>query len=107
MSEDLFGRFDAATLLAVETANGGELASLEQVVSTFCNLFGEPPDPDSFAGSSQLLAEAGFVEYEADALGLSPAGRRLLRRAGAARAIDRPERLLGLLREARRGRSCA
>ncbi len=99
MSEDLFGRFDAATLLAVERANGGELASLEQVVSTFVALFDQPPHPEEFAGSAALLAEAGLVEYESEALGLTPAGRRLLRRAGASNASDRPERLLGLLGE--------
>lgn len=100
MSEDLlFERFDVATLLAVERANGGELATLEQVVSTFLGLFGEPPDAERFSDSSGLLAEAGFVEYQAEELGLTPAGRRLLRHAGGHNSSGRPERLLGLLGE--------
>ncbi len=99
MDEGLFGRSEAATLLAVEAANGGELATLEQVLSTFLALFGEFPDPDRFAEACGLLAEAAVVGYEDGALGLTPAGRRLLRRAGAPQGADRPGRLLGLLRQ--------
>jgi len=99
MDEDLFGRFDAAALLAVEAANGGELATLEQVVSTFLALFGESPAPARFAEACALLAEASLVEYQDEALGLTSGGRRLLRRAGTMKAAERPERLLSLLRQ--------
>jgi hypothetical protein len=96
-SGPLFGRFDAAALLAVEAANGGEWAGLAQVLVTFHLLFGEWPDVPGFTESCGLLCEAGLVEYAEGGLGLSIDGRKLLRRAGKQGAASRPERLTELL----------
>jgi hypothetical protein len=93
----LFGRFDAATLLAVEGANGGEWASLGQVLATFEHLFGELPDADGFTESCGLLCDAGLVEYAGEGLDVAPAGRKLLRRAGRHGSADRPTKVLELL----------
>jgi hypothetical protein len=93
----LFGRFDAAALLAVEAANGGEWAGLPQVLVTFHLLFGEWPDVPGFTESCGLLCEAELVEYAEGGLGLLPEGRKLLRRAGKQGAASRPEKLTDLL----------
>jgi len=71
-------------LVAVERANGGELAPLEQVLWTLASLTpaGSHPDPVRFAASVQLLIRIGVVEYVEAQLGLSVEGRRLLRRSG-------------------------
>jgi hypothetical protein len=93
----LFGRFDAATLLAVEGANGGEWAGLGQVIVTFKVVFGQSPDVAEFTESCRLLCEADLVEYLEEGLTLTSAGRRLLRRAGSRRAAGRPESVTELL----------
>lgn len=93
----LFGRFDAAALLAVEGANGGEWAGLGQVLATFNLLFREWPEPGDFAESCGLLCDAGLVEYESEGLGLLPAGRKLLRKAGRHGSPDRPAKVADLL----------
>jgi hypothetical protein len=93
----LLGRFDAATLLAVEAANGGEWAALGQVVVTFNVVFGQLPDREEFTESCQLLCEAGLIEYVGEGLGLTPDGRRLLRRAGSRK--ERPKNVAELLGE--------
>lgn len=93
----LFGRFDAATLLAVEGANGGEWAGLGQVLATFNVLFREWPEPDDFAESCGLLRDAGLVEYENEGLGLLPAGRKLLRKAGRHGSPERPAKVADML----------
>jgi hypothetical protein len=93
----LFGRFDAAALLAVEGANGGEWAGLGQVLATFNLLFREWPEPDDFAESCGLLCDAGLVEYENEGLALLAAGRKLLRRAGRHGSPDRPAKVAELL----------
>jgi hypothetical protein len=95
--QPLFGRFDSATLLAVEGANGGEWAGLGQVLATFERLFGELPEADGFAESCGLLCDAGLVEFVGDGLDLSPAGRKLLRRAGRHGSVERPAKVLELL----------
>lgn len=93
----LLGRFDAATLIAVERANGGEWAGLGQVIVTFNVVFGQVPDVDKFTESCQLLCEAGLIEYFDDGLGLTPDGRKLLRRAGSRRGPRRPQVVTELL----------
>lgn len=93
----VFGRFDAATLLAVEGANGGEWAGLGQVLVTFHVLFREWPDPDDFAESCRLLGAAGLVACEGDGLGLLPPGRKLLRRSGRDGSPSRPAKVAALL----------
>ena len=40
------------------------------------------PSPAEFAASATLLIELGAVEYVEDQLGLTPEGRKLLRRSG-------------------------
>lgn len=95
--QPLFGRFDAATLLSVEGANGGEWASLGQVLVTFKLLFGELPEADGFAESCGLLCDAGLVEYTGDGLDLLGSGRKLLRRAGRHGSAERPARVAELL----------
>ena len=80
----LFGHEEGAALVAVERANGGELAPLLQVLWTLYG-FTPPasrPTPGGFAASARLLIEVGLVEYVDQQLGLTPHGRRLLRRSG-------------------------
>ncbi len=79
-----FGREDGAVLVAVERANGGELAPLIQVLWTLHSFTppGSRPGPAGFAASATALIELGVVEYVDGQLGLTPEGRKLLRRSG-------------------------
>jgi hypothetical protein len=99
MTEPLLGRHEAATLLAVDAANGGELAGIEQVFEAFEQLFQRRLTPSESADSLALLCEAGFVEYCEGELGLTPHGRKLLRRAGLPRSPDRARKVAELLGE--------
>ncbi|MGA2211099.1 MAG: hypothetical protein ABSH30_15860 [Acidimicrobiales bacterium] len=90
MSAPLLGRREAAMLLAVERANGGELAGLEQVLAAFETLFDRQMEPDAYADASALLCEADLVEYTDESLGLTPSGRKLLRRTGVPGSPGRP-----------------
>lgn len=91
------GRFDAATLLAVESANGGEWAGLAQVIVTFKVVFAQTPNVEEFTESCGLLCEAGLIEYVDEGLTLTPDGRKLLRRAGSSRSDSRPKNVADLL----------
>lgn len=93
VAETLFGRHEAAALLGVEAANGGELAPLEQFVAAYEGAFGVVPDAKDLGDSLGLLVDAGLVEWRDSAIGLSVEGRKLLRRVGAPWQRDRPERL--------------
>jgi len=86
-------------LLAVDGANGGELAGLEQVLVSFEVMFHYPPAVVESAEAIALLCEAGFVEYAQEAIGLTPHGRKLLRRAGLPESPDRPRKVAHLLSE--------
>ena len=99
MTQPLLVRYEAAMLLAVDGANGGELAGLEQVLVAFEVLFHHPPTVSESAEAIALLSEAGFVEYVQDQLGLTPQGRKLLRRAGLPESPDRPRKVAHLLGE--------
>jgi hypothetical protein len=99
MTEPLLGRYEAATLLAVDAANGGELAGIEQVFEAFEQMFQRRPAASESAGSLALLCEAGFVEYSEGELGLTPRGRKLLRHAGLPGSRDRPHKVADLLGE--------
>lgn len=70
--------------MAVERANGGELAPLLQVLWTLHSFTprGSRPSPAAFAASTTLLIKLGVIEYVDSQLGLTPEGRRLLRRSG-------------------------
>jgi len=78
------GPDEGAALVAVERANGGELAPLPQVLWTMDGFTppGSRPSPAGFAASATLLIRLGVVEYLDDQLGLTPEGRKLLRRSG-------------------------
>ncbi|HEV8064832.1 MAG TPA: hypothetical protein VGP46_08380, partial [Acidimicrobiales bacterium] len=95
--EPLFGKVEAATLLAVEDANGGELAELYQVVASYHFMFGQWPETAEFTEACGLLCEAGLVEWQGGALGLTPKGRKFLRRAGRHGAAGRPKLVTDLL----------
>jgi hypothetical protein len=95
--QPLLGRFEAATLLAVEAANGGEWAGLGQVIVTFKVVFGQFPDGDQFTDSCQLLCEARLIEYLDEGLTLTSHGRKLLRQAGSRRSSERPQNVTDLL----------
>jgi len=79
-----FGTQHGAALVAVERANGGELAPLSQVLWTLEGLTppGSLPSLAQFTASATLLIELGVVEYVEDQLGLTPEGRKLLRHSG-------------------------
>ena len=64
--------------------DGGELAPLAQVLWTLDSFTppGSRPSAAGFAASTALLVELGVVEYLEDQLGLTPEGRKLLRRSG-------------------------
>jgi hypothetical protein len=91
--ESLFGRYEAATLLAVERANGGEVAPLEQVIAAFEQLFGALATAATMAESTSLLVDAGLVEWGAGGLGLTVEGRRAIRRSGAHFDPELPEKV--------------
>ncbi len=93
------GRFDAATLIAVERANGGEWAGLGQVIVTFKVVFGQIPAEDKLTESCQLLCDAGLIEYFDNGLTLTPVGRKLLRRAGSPSGAKRPQVVTELLED--------
>jgi len=86
-------------LLAIDRANGGELAGLEQVLVAFEVLFHQPPTAPESADALALLCEAGFVEYLQEEIGLTPHGRKLLRRAGLPESPERPRKVTQLLGE--------
>ncbi len=91
--ESLFGRYEAAALLAVERANGGELAPLEQVLVAFEGLFGAGVTAATFAESVALLVDAGLVAYTDGGLELTVDGRRTIRRSGAHFEPDLPSKV--------------
>src|SRR5487761_1387325 len=97
--DPILGRMEAAVLLAVEQANGGELSSVAQVLATFHTTFNRLPEAAPFAASTALLAEAHLVEYVEAQIGLTPGGRRLLRRTGAPWGRQRAERATALVGE--------
>jgi hypothetical protein len=75
---------EGAALVAVERANGGELAPLPQVLLALDSFTParSRPSPASFAASAQLLIEFGVVEWVEGHLGLTAEGRKLLRKSG-------------------------
>jgi hypothetical protein len=95
----LFQRIDAATLVSVEGANGGEWAGLGQVIVTFQVMFGRRPGAEEFTESCGLLCEARLIEYGDGGLGLSAEGRKLLRRAGTEGSPGRPAKVTEMLQE--------
>jgi hypothetical protein len=97
MTEPLLGRYEAATLLAVDGANGGTLAGIEQIFETFERLFQRRPTASQSAASLALLCDAGLVEYTEGELGLTSRGRKLLRHTGLPGSPDRPGRVADLL----------
>lgn len=100
--ESLFGRYEAAALLAVDRANGGELAPLEQVLSAFEALFGASVTAETFAESMALLIDAGLVLWQSPLLELTYEGRKVIRRAGSHWDADLPGKVaarLGLIEE--------
>jgi len=97
----LFGQEEGGALVAVERANGGELAPLQQVLGT---LYGftpaaSRPSPAGFAASARCLIEVGVVEYVDNQLGLTPQGRKLLRRSGMPNDPRHVALVTGLLQE--------
>jgi len=96
-----FGIEEGGALVAVERANGGELAPLPQVLRTL-NSFtpsGSRPVAASFANSVRLLIDFGVVEYIDSQLGLTPEGRKLLRRSGMPNDSRHVALVTGLLQE--------
>ena len=98
-TEPLFTRVDAATLLAVEAANGGEWTGLGQVIVTFQVIFGRLPAQVEFRESCWLLCEADLVDYAEGGLSLTPKGRKLLRHAGSRGSAARPAKVTMLLQD--------
>jgi hypothetical protein len=97
----LFTHEEGTALVAVERANGGELAPLEQVLWTLYG-FTPPasrPSPAGFAASVRHLLEVGLVEYVDSQLGLTPQGRKLLRRSGMPNSPRHVEQVTQLLQE--------
>jgi hypothetical protein len=92
---------EGALLVAVERANGGELATLEQIIWTLRSLTppGKQLEPAQFATSAGLLVEVGLVEYTDESLGLTPEGRKLLRRSGLTNDPRHVAHVTGLLTE--------
>jgi hypothetical protein len=97
MTEPLFGRVEAAALLAVESANGGEWADLEQVASGYLQLFKRMPEVDDFSFACALLCEADLIAYAQGGLELTPKGRKLLRHSGMPSSPARPGKVTDLL----------
>lgn len=91
--EPLFGRYEAAALLAVDRANGGELAPLEQVIGAFEGLFGQSVTAATFAESLSLLIDARLIDWGKGGLELTIEGRRFIRRAGSHWDQDFPDRV--------------
>ncbi|MHB8245568.1 MAG: hypothetical protein ACYDGN_09495 [Acidimicrobiales bacterium] len=91
--ESMFGRYEAATLLAVERANGGELAPLEQVLVAFEGLFGSSVTAGTFAESLALLIDARLVDWANHGLELTLDGRRTIRRSGSHWDSDLPDKV--------------
>jgi hypothetical protein len=91
------GSAEALVLVGVENANGGELAPIGQVLGTLEQTTGARVDPAGFTASVQMLTEAGLVEYVAHELGLTAAGRKLIRRAGSTRDRGHTRRVGTLL----------
>jgi hypothetical protein len=101
--EPILGRMEAAALLAIDQANGGELSSLAQVLATFQQTFNRTADPEEFSEALSLLAEAGLIEYAHHDLGLAPKGRKFMRKSGAPWDPHRPQRLTALLEDLEEG----
>ena len=76
---DLLAEPEGAALVAIERANGGELAPIAQVLWTQSQWM-RPPGAEAFAASTGLLVDAGLVEYVEGQLGLTPRGRKVLRK---------------------------
>jgi hypothetical protein len=91
--ESLFGRYEAAALLAVERANGGELAPLEQVIAAFEALFGSSVTAETFSESLSLLVDAGLIDWANHGLELTLDGRRTIRRSGSHWDHDFPDKV--------------
>jgi hypothetical protein len=91
------GPDEGSALVAVERANGGELAPIAQVLWTRSQWSRDDADPATFAASVTLLVEARLIEYVEDQLGLTPAGRKLLRRSGMPNDPRHIERVTELL----------
>ncbi|MGO9196698.1 MAG: hypothetical protein ACLQK4_06190 [Acidimicrobiales bacterium] len=91
--ESLFGRYEAAALLAVERANGGELAPLEQVIVAFEALFGASVAASTFAESLALLIDARLIDWSNRGLELTLDGRRTIRRSGSHWDADFPDKV--------------
>jgi hypothetical protein len=92
-TQSLFGRSEAALLLAIEHANGGEFAPLGQVLVAHQQLFRSVVDPEVLACSGALLIDASLVEWWDGAFALLPKGRKLIRRSGSHWAADFPDRV--------------
>jgi len=98
----VFGREEGAALVAVERANGGELAPLAQVLWTldqFTPPGAQRPTAAGFSFSATLLIELGVVEYVDHQLGLTPAGRKLLRRSGLPNSSHHLSHVIEVLQE--------
>ena len=91
--ESLFGRYEAAALLAVERANGGELAPLEQVLMAFEGLFGSSVTAGTLSESIALLIDAGLVDWANGGLELTVEGRRTIRRSGSHWDAELPDKV--------------
>lgn len=78
------GEAEGAVLVAVERANGGELAPLPQVLWRMRAFIPAAlmPGSDQFADSAATLLELDLIEWREGQLGLSVKGRKLLRRSG-------------------------
>lgn len=97
--ESLFGRYEAAALLAVERANGGELAPLEQVIVAFEQLFGTSVTASTFTESLSLLIDARLIDWSNGGLELSYEGRKTIRRSGMHSSPDFPDKVAEKLAE--------
>ncbi len=89
----LFGRYEAACLLAVERANGGEVAPLEQVIVAFEGLFGSSVTATTFAESLALLVDASLIGWTGAGLELTYEGRKTIRRSGSHWDPDFPDKV--------------
>ena len=71
---------------------------LGEVIEKYRQLTHESPDPEHFSESLGLLVDARLVEFVAYRVGLTPHGRKFLRKAGLAFDISRPGKITALLR---------